>query len=412
MTRLFASILACSGTFIVSLTSAIYAPGLESASAHFGVSSEVGQLGTTLYVLGFASGPVLWAPASELSGRKWPLTFAILLGGIFTIGSAVAKDIQTLIICRFFAGLCGASQLTVVPGVLADVYDNTYRGMAISLYALTVFVGPFTGPFTGGFITASYLGWRWNLYLPAILSFANGALSVFFLDETYPPCLLIAKAARLRKQTGNWGIHAQKERVEIEFIVLLEKYFTRPLKMLITEPIILFVSLYMSFIYGLVYALLEAYPVVFRDVYGMANGVDGLPFIGLTIGVTIACGYIISQHKTYAKKLAENKNVPVPEWRLSPTILGAPVFTIGIFWCDMKLFQVLLHTNSCFMIGLAGRGLLLLFIGLRQLVLEYSLALEYSVYFCHVSTISLTHISSCKCITCHHLRSSKVVENL
>lgn len=330
--RLFASILVCSGTFIVSLTSAINAPGIESSSAEFGVSSEVGQLGTTLYVLGFASGPLIWAPGSELSGRKWPLTIAMLGGGIFTIGSAVSKDIQTLIICRFFAGLCGASQFTVVPGVLADVFDNTYRGMAISLYALTVFVGPFTGPFTGGFITASYLGWRWTLYLPAILSFANGAISVFFLNETYPPCILVQKAARLRKQTGNWGIHAKQEKVEIEFMGLLEKYFTRPLKMLLTEPIILLVSLYMSFIYGLVYALLEAYPFVFQETYGMKNGVDGLPFIGLTIGTVIACGYIISKQSTYTKKLAENKGVPIPEWRLSSAILGAPVFTIGIFW--------------------------------------------------------------------------------
>ena len=275
---------------------------------------------------------MLWAPASELRGRKWPLTIAMLLGGIFTIASATAKDIQTLIICRFFAGVCAASQLTVVPGVLADVFDNTYRGMAISLYALTVFVGPFTAPFLGGFITKSYLGWRWTLYLPAILSFANGAISLFFLAETYAPCILISKAVALRTRTGNWGIHAAQERIEVDFTQLVEKYFTRPLKMLITEPIILLVSLYMSFIYGLVYALLEAYSYVFQHVYGMRLGVDGLPFIGLIIGQVCACTFIVSQQKTYARKLAENKNVPVPEWRLSPTVLGAPIFTIGIFW--------------------------------------------------------------------------------
>lgn len=41
---------------------------------------------------------------------------AMLLGGVFTIACALAKDIQTLIICRFFVGVCAASQLTVVPG--------------------------------------------------------------------------------------------------------------------------------------------------------------------------------------------------------------------------------------------------------------------------------------------------------
>lgn len=330
--RLFASILACSGTFIVSFTSAVFAPGIDYASKEFGVSPEVGQLGTTLYVLGFSSGPLIWAPGSELRGRKWPLTIAMLGGGIFTIGSAAAKDIQTLIICRFFAGMCGASQLTVVPGVLSDVFDNKYRGVAISLYALTVFVGPFSAPFTGGFIASSTLGWRWTLYIPAILSFANGAVSLLFLRETYAPCILVAKAAALRRQTGNWGIHAKQEKIEVDFKEMMEKYFTRPLRMLVTEPIVLFVSMYMSFIYGIVYALLEAYPYVFEDIHGMKPGVSGLPFVGLIVGQVLACTFILSQHSTYAKRLAENKNVPVPEWRLRPTILGAPVFTIGIFW--------------------------------------------------------------------------------
>lgn len=330
--RLFTSILVCSGTFIASLTSAIFAPGIDKASKAFGVSTVVCTLGTTLYVLGFASGPLIWAPASELRGRKWPLTIAMIGGGIFTIASAVAKDIQTLIICRFFAGMCGASQLTVVPGVLADLYSNTTRGAAISLYALTVFVGPFMAPFLGGFIASSSLGWRWTLYIPAILSLVNGALSVLFLIETYPPCLLVVKAAAIRKESGNWGIHARQEEIEVNFADLAEKYFTRPLKLLFMEPIILVVSLYMSFIYGLVYALLEAYPYVFESVYGMTPGIAGLMFIGLIIGVLLACAFILFGQITYAKKLAENKGVPVPEWRLAPPLLGAPVFTVGLFW--------------------------------------------------------------------------------
>jgi MFS transporter, DHA1 family, multidrug resistance protein len=78
--------------------------------------------------------------------------------------------------------MCGAGHLTVVPGVLADIFDNTYRGMAISLYTLTVFVGPFSAPFTGGFIVSSSLGWQWTLYIPSFLSFANGGISLFLVD--------------------------------------------------------------------------------------------------------------------------------------------------------------------------------------------------------------------------------------
>lgn len=331
-TRLFTSIIVCSGTLIVSFASAVFAPAMKSACKEFSVGSEVGTLGTALYVLGFAFGPLIWAPTSELRGRKWPLTISLLLGGIFTIGSAAAKDIQTLIICRFFAGVCGASQLTVVPSVLADLYNNTYRGVAISLYALTVFAGPFIAPFTGGFIDSSSLGWRWTLYIPAILSLVNGIISLFFLRETYVPCLLVAKAAGIRRQTKNMLMYAEHEKVDVDPKDLIEKYFTRPLRMLVTEPVILLVSLYMSFIYGLVYCLLEAYPLVFEKIHHITPGVSGLPFIGLLIGQILACGFILSHHPDYVKRLAENNNVPVPEWRLKPTLLGAPVFTIGIFW--------------------------------------------------------------------------------
>ncbi|KAJ6152748.1 hypothetical protein N7497_007067 [Penicillium chrysogenum] len=324
--KLFNSILVCSGTLIVSLTSAIFAPGIDKASQEFRVGTVVGTLGTTLYVLGFASGPVIWAPASELRGKEM-----------------ASDNWNTLVICRFFAGMFGASQLTVVPGVLADLYSNTTRGAAISLYALTVFVGPFMAPFVGGFIASSYLGWRWTLYIPAIFSLANGLVSVLFLDETYSPCILVAKAVAIRKKSQDCNIRARHEDIEVSIPDLVEKYFTRPLKLLFTEPIILVVSVYMSFIYGLVYALLEAYPFVFEHTYGMTPAFAGLMFIGLIIGVVLACAFILFGQFAYAKKLEENKGTPVPEWRLAPTLLGAPVFTIGLFWFGWTGFTSQIH---------------------------------------------------------------------
>lgn len=296
------------------------------------MGTEVGTLGTTLYVLGFASGPLIWAPAPELWGRKWPLTIGVLGGGIFTIASAVAENIQTLVICRFFAGMFGASQLTVVPGVLVDLYNSTTRGAVLSLYSLNVFIGPFMAPFIGGFIVSSHLGWRWTLYISAIFSLGNGLLSVLFLEETYPPSILVAKAATIRKKSQNGNLRARHEEVDISIANIVDKNFTRPLKLLFTEPIILVMSVYMSFIYGLVYALLEAFSFVFEHVHGMTPAFAGLMFFGLIVGVLLACAFILSGHLAYAKKLAENNGVAVPEWRLAPPLLGAPVFTIGLFW--------------------------------------------------------------------------------
>lgn len=73
-------------------------------------------------------------------------------------------------------------------------------------------------------------------------------LCLFFLEETYPPVILVAKASELRRLTKNWGIHARQEEIEINFKELVEKNFGRPLKLLFTEPIILLLSLYTAFV--------------------------------------------------------------------------------------------------------------------------------------------------------------------
>lgn len=268
---------------------------------------------------------------SELSGRKLPLVIGIFGFSIFSIGVAVAKDLQTVMLCRFFAGFFSASPLAVVPACFADMYSHKQRGIAITAFAMAVFVGPFASPFTGGFISMSYLGWRWTMYISAIMGFLSTGLLVLFYEETYAPAILVAKAGRLRRQTHDWRIHAKQEEVEVDLHELVANNFSRPVRMLVTEPIVLLITIYMSFVYGLMYALLGAYPLVFQGVHGMNPGVGGLPFIGLIVGQVIAGVYIISGCPAYNKKLDANNGVPVPEWRLTPAIVGSFAFSGGMF---------------------------------------------------------------------------------
>lgn len=64
-------------------------------------------------------------------------------------------------------------------------------------------------------------------------------LDFLFMQETYPPVILIDKAAELRRRTKNWGIHAKQEEIEVDFRELVERNFSRPLRMLVSEPIVL-----------------------------------------------------------------------------------------------------------------------------------------------------------------------------
>lgn len=139
----------------------------------------------------------------------------------------------------------GACPLTVVGAVFADMFNNAQRGVAVTVFSIAVFSGPLLAPFIGGFITTSYLGWRWCEYITAIMGFTGLALLLFLLEETYPPVILVNKAAELRRRTKNWGIHAKQEEIEINLRELVEKNLGRPMRMLFTEPIVLLLSIYM-----------------------------------------------------------------------------------------------------------------------------------------------------------------------
>lgn len=249
---------------------------------------------------------------------------------VFQIATAVGKDLQTVLICRFFGGVFGSCPLAVVAAIFSDVstsmpspalashstrvqmFGNRTRGLAITIFSMTVFSGPLLAPFIGGFIIMNpKLGWRWTEYLVSIMGFLAFGLDLIFLEETYPPVVLVEKASELRRRTKNWGIHAKQEEIEVDFRELVTKNFSRPLRLLVTEPIVLLISIYMAFIYGLLYLFLTAYPIVFQQIHGMNPGVGGLPYFGMILGQIVAGIYIALTQRSYNRKLTANNGIPV-----------------------------------------------------------------------------------------------------
>ncbi|KAJ6020755.1 hypothetical protein N7540_006259 [Penicillium herquei] len=210
--RVLFSLLLSYITFVAAFASAISSTALDSIDSTFEVFTEVSALGVTLYVLGFASGPILWAPASERIGREWPIKIGMFGYSAFTTATATSKDVQTLMINRFFAGMFSASPVAIVPACFADIFDDYYRRVAITGFAMAVFAGPFLSPVVGGFIMVnSALGWRWTMYVPAIMGWAGTLLVFCFQEETYRPVVLTQKAKVLRRLNGDWALHTEHE---------------------------------------------------------------------------------------------------------------------------------------------------------------------------------------------------------
>jgi DHA1 family multidrug resistance protein-like MFS transporter len=230
----------------------------------------------------------------------------------------------------------------------------------------------------------SDLGWRWTEYIVAIMGFVAFTLNLCFLTESYPPEILVAKASELRRRTKNWGIHAKQEEIEIDFRELMEKNFSRPIRMLVSEPIVLLLSIYMAFIYGLLYLFLTAYPLVFQGVHHMNLGVGGLPFLGMITGQLLAGLFIFIRQPAYQKKLAANNNVSVPEWRLPEIIIGGVAFAIGIFWFGWTGYKESIHWIVPTLSGiLIGFGLLSIFLQALNYLVDAYLMVSTSAYVYH-----------------------------
>lgn len=320
-------------TMWITFASSVFSTATAVTAKEYHVSTEVMTLATSLVVFGFALGPIVWAPMSELYGRRLPLFLGYAIFVIFQIPVAVAQNVQTIMICRFLIGVFGCSPLAVVGGAMADFWDPIDRAVAIALFSAATFVGPTLGPIIGGFITESYLGWRWTAWITMIPSAAFGTLAFFIVPETYGPVILQRRAARLRRETGNWALHSLLDESRPTASEIVNKYLLRPIQMLFLEPILLLITIYLALVYGILYLFFEAYPVSFMEVRGWTNGgIAGLPFIGILLGVVCGVALIIWQTKTrFARKLAKHGRV-VPEERLVPMMVASVLLPAGLFW--------------------------------------------------------------------------------
>lgn len=132
-------------TLAVAFVSSAYSGAVAQVLVQFHSSEEVGILGISLFVLGFAVGPLMWAPFSELYGRQILFigTYAALTA--FNAGAAGANSMATLIVLRFLAGAFGSSPLTNAGGVIADMFHADQRGLGLSVFAAAPFLGPVIG---------------------------------------------------------------------------------------------------------------------------------------------------------------------------------------------------------------------------------------------------------------------------
>jgi hypothetical protein len=150
-------------------------------------------------------------------------------------------------------------------------------------------------PIAGGFLGQAG-GWRWNQGLMALFTGTVCILSALAIPETYSPVILRRRAGKLSEITGK--VYKSKMDIDNGSKSIVTEYkiaLSRPWILLIKEPIVLFLSIYVSIIYGILFLLFAAFPIIFQEGRGWNVGVAALPFLGVAIGMMAAVAVSIFQ---------------------------------------------------------------------------------------------------------------------
>ena len=221
------------------------------------------------------------------------------------------------------------------------------------------------------------MSWRWCEWVSLIWSAVILAGLVLFQPETYGPELLRWKAKHLRRITGDDRYRAPIEVKSETFLDRLKRSLTRPFILGFQEPILMLITMYMTVVYIILFTFLNGYTFVFTMTYGFSEGITGLSFIGIGIGLFICTALvpIIYRRAKNEMREMEEKNGPgtarlTPEFRLIWAMYGAPAIPISMFWMGWTDYASVSYWSPLIASVMFGYGILSIFITSYQYVID------------------------------------------
>lgn len=311
-----------------SFALAIYSPSHDKVRDGLHTTRVLSLLPFTLYVYGLAFGPAIAAPLSKEFGRRFIYLMVTPVALLFILGAGLSHNIASLIICRLLAGLAIASPLAVGAGTILDIWTGINVTRGVILFMTLAFLGPALGSLIGGWI-AEYKDWPWSQWTTLFL---GASVRIFSLSaqETYAPVLMRQRA---RKQ----GLEVPPSAIPPGLVGLhhiVTVTLTRPLVMLVKEPIVLLCSLYSSLNFSVLFSFLTSIPLIYKHEYGFTSGQAGLVVIGIAGGCALGgMTLVLLDAHTLKQHVRRSKTDPSPPERmLWGAIVGGLLMPTALFW--------------------------------------------------------------------------------
>jgi len=270
---------------------------------------------------------------------------------VFVMASALAPNIQAQLVFRFIAGFFASAPMTCAGGSLSDMWTADERTYSVPAFMILVIWGSLLAPVVGGWTVQNQaLSWRWVDWLTLIMTGFIFLFTILFQPESYAPVLLVWKAKHVREITGDIRYKAE---VEINQASLLHRFrlaMFRPFVLLATEPILLFIAIYLIFVTVVLYSSLNGFGFIFGDTYGFSEGLTGTVFLAIGLGLCIP-GLMLPLFDKWSKhivsvKIARGESpTSSPELRLLLAMVAAPSLGISLFWMS-KLWAPIIDYSS------------------------------------------------------------------
>lgn len=174
-------LLSAIGPFAIDM----YLPALPAIGQSLGAPMAGVQMSLTAFFIALGVGQLIYGPASDMFGRKPPLYAGLGLFVLASIGCALARNIETLVLLRFVQGLGAAAGMAIPRAIVRDLHTGNDAARLMSLLMLVFSVSPILAPLAGSVVIAA-TGWRGVFWAVTAAALAGIAMMSTVLQETRP----------------------------------------------------------------------------------------------------------------------------------------------------------------------------------------------------------------------------------
>lgn len=222
-----------------------------------------------------------------------------------------------------------------------------------------------------------YIGWRWDFWIVLAAATPVTLLIARCTTETCHKVLIERKTVHLRKELDRDDLMSCYNTSGHQSTMQnLQTSLLRPLKLMVLSPIVFVLSLYIAFIFGVVYLLYTTIPTVFEDTYGWNTGETGLPYIALGAGNALSWLLFTIYSDRIVLKLAQtNDGVFTPEMRLITSIPFGILLPVTLFWYGWSSSYEVQWASTILSLVPFGFGIVGLFLPISTYIVD-----SYPIY--------------------------------